>query len=484
MNFNKLFQFCVAILFGLQLSIINAQTTVIPQKESFHIDLGNKLIVWHVKDIEKQFSEKKKNLKIEFGDNFNLQIDSDKLDYTKSYVVQKSNSNFKLYLSKLPLLSITIDTTTLNSDKKFPSYFKYFNDSIFIESFMGIRQRGNLSLTFPKKSYDIEFWNDTINRDKKDLKLINLRNDDDWILDALYNEPLKMRAQVATDLWQEIHKPYYLDLEPKAKSTFRADFVELFVNGSYNGLYALSESIDRKQLKLKKNTNATIRGELFKANSYDGGPAFKKAGKFNNYFPHYVGFRMEYPVVDYNSYWNNLADFLDLVVNKSDAEFSAEIFKKIDINNVIDYYLFVNTIGAGDNFGKNYYLAKYTNDEHYFFVPWDLDSSFGLVQNAKKYTMTNTIFSNNLFDRCLKVNPENFKTKLKERWKQLRVLTLSNQTVLDRFKKQYDEFTNNKIYEREALVWSKNTTNENDYEYLIEWISNKLLFMDNYVERL
>ena len=59
---------------------------------------------------------------------------------------------------------------------------------------MGIRQRGNLSLRFPKKSYDIEFWNDTISKEKKDLKFEGLRDDDDLILDALYNEPLKVRV--------------------------------------------------------------------------------------------------------------------------------------------------------------------------------------------------------------------------------------------------------------------------------------------------
>jgi len=208
------------------------------------------------------------------------------------------------------------------------------------------------------------------------------------------------------------------------------------------------------------------------------------AGEFNNAFPHYVGFRMEYPVIDYDSHWDDLAKVLDVVVNQSDANFSSNISKDIHINNAMDYYLFINTIGAVDNFAKNYYLAKYNTNEPYFFVPWDLDSSFGLVQNAEKYTVTDRTFSNNLFDRLLAVNPNEYKTKLKERWETLRESTLAEKAIISRFKNYYSEFTEHKIYEREALVWPKKTSNQDDYNYLTEWVKGKLKYLDKYVEQL
>jgi spore coat protein H len=482
MNFRKHITSLLYITCCLIFNSACSQDITAP-KNSYSIDAANNIIVWHVNE-ENSSVLGKKATEINFEGNFKATFKSSRLSYENSYDVSKNGKTYKLYLTKLPLVHITLDTMTLNTDKKFGGHFSYYNNSKFIESEMGIRRRGNLSLTFPKKSYDIEFWNDTISKEKKDLKFEGLRDDDDLILDGLYNEPLKLRAQIAAELWEDIHQPYYAIKEPDAKSSYRSNYVELFVNGSYTGVYSFSESVDRKQLKLKKNKETLVRGELFKANSYAGGPDFKVAGEFNNAFPHYVGFRMEYPVIDYESHWNNLSELLELVVNKTDAEFSSAISKKLHIENAIDYYLFINTIGAVDNFGKNYYLAKYTTNEPYFFVPWDLDSSFGLVQNAEKYTVTDRTFSNNLFDRLISVNPDNYKSKLKKRWKELRASAFSTENITNRFKSKYDEFSNQKVYEREALVWPKKTSDKNDYTYLTEWVAAKMTFLDGYFEAL
>ena len=129
-------------------------------------------------------------------------------------------------------------------------------------------------------------------------------------------------------------------------------------------------------------------------------------------------------------------------------------------------------------------MAKYTTNEPYFFVPWDLDSSFGLVQNAEKYTVTDRTFSNNLFDRLISVNPDNYKSKLKKRWKELRASAFSTENITNRFKTKYDEFSNQKVYEREALVWPKKTSDKDDYTYLTEWVAAKMTFLDGYFEAL
>ncbi|WP_366841162.1 CotH kinase family protein [Lacinutrix sp.] len=45
-----------------------------------------------------------------------------------------------------------------------------------------------------KKSFDLEFWADLVSKEKKDIKFKGMRSDDDWILDAMYNEPLRLRS--------------------------------------------------------------------------------------------------------------------------------------------------------------------------------------------------------------------------------------------------------------------------------------------------
>ncbi|MFK7782880.1 CotH kinase family protein [Psychroserpens sp.] len=349
---------------------------------------------------------------------------------------------------------------------------------------MLFRSRGNLSLSFPKKSYDIEFWKDDISRESKDLKFMSMRSDDDWILDGLYDEPLKLRSHVAAQLWTDINEPYYILKAPRAKSGFNSNFVELFRNNQYLGIYALTEQVDSKLLRLAKNETSVVHGELFKANSYKGGPAFEKAGKYNNLFPHYLGFRMEYPIIDYNSHWNNLSELLDLIVNQSDDLFIDKIAQEFLLSNAVDYFIFANLLHAGDNLGKNYYLGKYDSNEPYFIIPWDLDSTFGNSQDKIRQTNTDEILTNGLFKRLLSLNPNAYKAKLKSRWLFLREKKLTNSNVIEMFDDHYNKFINEKVYERNLSIWPKRRSNENDYGFLIQWVNSRLSFLDKYFESL
>ena len=82
-----------------------------------------------------------------------------------------------------------------------------------------------------------------------------MRSDKTWLLLAMYNEKLRLNNKISHDLWLKLHKLYYADLEPDANSTIRTRYVEVVLNGQYQGVYLFTEDMDRKQLKLKKTDN-------------------------------------------------------------------------------------------------------------------------------------------------------------------------------------------------------------------------------------
>lgn len=454
------------------------------EKGSFGVDKGHNIIVWHANKIDSLFTKKDEATRLNFDKQYTILEPQKRLSPNTPYRISDGEQNYSLYLTKLPIVHIGIDTLHINGRKKILGTFTYFNEGGYIQNIMGVRHRGNLSLTFPKKSYDIEFWSDSTGRENKDLQFNGLRKDDDWILDGLYNEPLRLRSYVAVQIWQAIHQPYYLDREPEAKSGFDFRFVEVFKNEEYIGLYALSESIDRKQLGLRKNDNDNILGELFKAESYKDATYFKEAPEYNNLFPHWSGFRMEYPLLDYRAHWNDLAKLVNLVATAPKKDFVENIEGQIKINNVMDYYLFVNLLRATDNLGKNYYLGRYDEHEPYFIIPWDLDGVLGTILDGKRISTTNDLLSNNLFDRLLSVDPNGFKTNMKQRWLALRKEALSDTNINERITKRYDLFVTSKIYEREGLVWPRDFAVENHYEYLKTWLDNRLKFLDNHFKNL
>ncbi|RLJ64429.1 CotH protein [Lacinutrix venerupis] len=471
----------------LFLTQCSAQDMVTADQGSFGVDKKNKIIVWHQQNLDAILSKNKNIVSINFNEDFSLKNTSKKLSYNEGINVTNGD-DYTLYISKIPLIHITIDTENMTNESKIAGNFTYYNNKEFIESVMGVRYRGNLSLSFPKKSFDIEFWTDKTSQEKKDLKFKGMRSDDDWILDGMYNEPLRLHSDVATNLWLDIQKPYYLDKEPEAKNGFEVKYVELFKNNEYYGIYQFSESVDRKQLQIKKSEGNVVNGELYKANSYDGGPDFTKAPeKFNNLFPHWSGWRTEYPFINYKSHFENLFELQQLVVKGTDESFSNNIANKVNIENVINYYLFVNAMRATDNLGKNYYLGKYNKNEPYFFVAWDLDGVLGIIRDGEREHVSDFVLGNGLFNRLIKLNPNNFNQKLKDRWIALRANEFSNDALLSRIDKVYNKFTKEKIYEREQLVWINKlneNTNKEHYEYLKTSLENRLTFLDNHFKSL
>ncbi|QNM85114.1 CotH kinase family protein [Polaribacter pectinis] len=475
------------ILFSLCFTTSIFAQDLVAEKGSFGVDVKNKIIVWHVTNLDAIKTTNKDIKTIVFDRKFKLKdIKFESLSYINGIPVLNGEI-YTLYITKLPLVHLTVDTSKMDNVFKIPAYFTFFDNRKYVKTTTGVRYRGNLSLSFAKKSFDLEFWSDSINREKKDVKLGNLRSDDDWILDGMFNEPLRLRSFVVTNLWEKIHKPYYLKNEPKAKSGFGVKFVEVFKNNEYYGIYQLSESLDRKQLKLKKNKENTINGELFKANSYKGGPDFTKSPeKYENQM-YWNGWAMRYPSTNYSLGWKNLSELSNLIVHGSDEDFLKNIESKFQTSNAVDYYLFINLLRATDNLGKNYYLGKYDKNEPYFFIPWDLDGVWGVIQDGVPIYNTNDVLDNGLLKRLLDINPNNYKKKVKERWTKLRLKEFSNENLFSEINGIYHQFTDEKIYEREQLVWKNKlneTSNEEHYERLKTWLNKRLSYLDSEFNKL
>ena len=481
MKYNFLF-----LSFFLVISVLGQDLT--KNKLSFGLDEKSNIIIWQVWNLDSLKNKIRIDNKIAFHKEFNISEEEiEKLDYSSSIVIS-NKKKYTLYLTKSPIIHLSFDETKIKSEKKINGIFKFFNKGVSSVENIGIRHRGNISLTFPKKNFDLEFRKEEKSNESKNISFLGLRLDDDWILDALYNEPLRLRSYIATNLWSEIYKPYYIKEKPKAKSTFEVKFVEVFVNNEYQGIYQLSEQIDRKQLQIKKDKNKEMRGELYQAQSYKGGPEFKTSPKkYINLLGNWNGWQMEYPFINGESNWKNLSEFTNLVVNESDEKFKSKIGEKFFIKNAIDYYLFVNILGATDNLGKNYFIAKYDKNEPYFFIPWDLDGTWGVIQDGKEQYNTDKILDNGLLKRLIETNPNNYREKVKNRWFELRKSTFSNESLFQKIDAIYNRFSEEKIYEREFLIWKNKFTKipkEKHYEHLKWWLEKKLKYLDNYYSKL
>lgn len=455
---------------------------IIPKKESYGIDKEHKIIVWNFK-ISDSLKSINTPLKIIFDQRSNFIISSGSLSYTTSYDLNYSNKTFRLYITNLPIIKIASDNP-IKDEPKIASQFTYVHEDSVTKSTAGVEFRGNISLKFPKKSFDLEFWENPEEKKSKNVQFENLREDDDWILDGLYNEPLRLRSYICNKLWLSIHQPHYQDLDKRAKSGIDMMFTEVFLDNKYIGIHTLTEQVDRKLLRIKKYKKRKIRGELFKASSYNGAPSYQKAPRYKNIFPHWAGYEIEYPFIDYKAQWKNIYRFTKFVVKSKDSIFKKNIAKKFDLDNAIDYFLFINLIRATDNLGKNFYIARYNKSMPYFNIPWDLDGVLGTIQDGKRIPTTDDILSNGLFNRLLKTNPNQYRNRLKERWFTLRENQFSNRSLLKSINQSYNYFKDNKVYERESLVWKSEITLDQHKAYMESWLTDRLSYLDSYFSKL
>ena len=404
----------------------------------------------------------------------------DQLGYTQAYAATKSNDERTLYFTRLPLMAVAT-TVPIPIDPKVPALITYADAEQVVVSAGGIELRGASSLSHPKKTYDLEFWEDATGIENQDFQFAHLREDDDWILDGIYNEPLRIRSNLTHRLWVDLHTLHYKDEEPEARAGADVVYVELFVNGSYQGLYNLSEPIDRKQLKLKK-FNGELRGELYKGATWGSGiSTYSTIHDYDNNSRSWDGLEMEYPDADELTDWSRLYAYMDFVQNASEMDFATDIWQHFDYENSVDYFLFLNLLFAQDNTGKNIYLARYNADHPYFNVPWDLDGVLGTFHDGSNINTSESILSNGLYDRLLDLPPAAYRAPLSDRWFQYRQGIFHRDSLFERIATRIQFLNTEKLYEREALAWGDDQGfDPDDLTHLHNWLDHRLLFLDDY----
>ncbi len=162
-----------------------------------------------------------------------------------------------------------------------------------------------------------------------DHSFLGLRNDNNWILDAGQADVFRLRNYVAMGLWNDMaRKPYYAAAEPKARNSISGSVVELFLNDEYQGIYNLSENIDRKQMKVKKvSSSGAVRGCLYKVNQDGHGNMQDTVDIYYHNAETWEYIELKYPPVHDcdTTDWSTLYNALNFITFSSDEEFASEV---------------------------------------------------------------------------------------------------------------------------------------------------------------
>jgi len=286
------------------------------------------------------------------------------------------------------------------------------------------------------------------------LSFCGLGEDDDWILNAMALDDLKLREKFAMDLWNQ--NKVFTDHNAKMS---QGEYTEVVLNGNYVGVFLLQRRVDGKYLGLGDDSI------LLKGNSY---------------YPSTL--TPDYFEIDHSPYsLQETHAFLD-------KYFISDITSNQNIDNLIDTNLFVNLIAAFDNANEKNIFRLLNNVNSEFdinYILWDTDMCFGLIWKASigfSYDFDATVYRMEYryeFDRLIQKNPELNKLAA-ERWFELRETLFSNEKIIETVNNNYNALTESNSLQREYERWGVYYSGQDTMDNLYSFIDMRLEHLDNY----
>ena len=345
----------------------------------------------------------------------------------------------------------------------------------YLQSTCQVAIRGDSSRRFDKKGYKLVL-------DEK-LSLLGMRTDEDWILAALYDDDGLIHTKFSYDVWRDIAK----DNSVKKDDGTTMEFVELFCNDTYLGVYGLVERIDAKELSL----NGSEKDILYKCRGCDlPDESLGWAYGLEN------AYGIKYPKEYDSAEWLPLKEYLDVYASEEGITDYEKARSMINMENAIDHNIFMILSYGHDNYlRKNtFYLAEWggkTNPGYTMIkIPWDCNVTWGIVWRYG-LEFNNTIYEPeritdpNLWSSDMKAlfqcYPDEIAGLMKERWKYLREDILSRERLLRMLDEDFAYLHGSGAYDRNYRLWPNGTEYWDD-SYIYEYLEGRLEFLDGYFE--
>lgn len=249
-----------------------------------------------------------------------------------------------------------------------------------------VRGRGNSSFMMPKYGMKLEF------EDK--VKLLGMPKSKDWALIANFGDKTHLRNYMMTRLSEWLGATY----------TPKMQFVELYLNRNYMGLYLVSETVKvaKKRVNIEKN-DTTFLVEKEDSKKYD--PPYVKTEKGNYYHiksPKNPSEKSTQLLLDH---LNDLERFLEHRYLYDEED----MFEWIDLEDYLLYYWVQEYSKNEDgNYARSVFFTWKKGEPIHFGPLWDFDLAFGNAsreenQNPedwyiRKYRLNYYVMNNSLVD--------------------------------------------------------------------------------------
>jgi len=422
--------------------------------------------------------------------------------------------------SNLPFIMVSTNGQTIISNTKIMADMKVLNSATGTNNLtdttfeyngkIGIEIRGNSSATFPKKSYTVETRTDTASN--LNVRLLGLPKENDWVFNGPYPDKTLMRNALAYKLGNLTGK-----WSPRTK------FFELYVNGTYQGVYILIEKIkvDKNRLNLANLSAADTIGDGLTGGyilKIDRPETTDVEGKDYWISPYRAWTTLQQRVFflfqdpdggdlkaqQFAYIKKTITDFENAMYSDSYTDKVNGYFPLVDMKSFLDYYIISELSRNLDGYRISTFIHKDKDSKGGKITMgpyWDYDICFGNANffsagltdgwiidgmgNADGYAMP-------FWWQKFRLDPY-FNSELKKRWN-VWTGTYINTTYLNQF---IDSCANELIDAQKrnfqawpilnTYVWPNNYvggTYANEISYMKNWLSKRITWMDTQIQAI
>tara|TARA_B100000214_G_scaffold371890_1_gene349107 strand:+ start:18 stop:1349 length:1332 start_codon:yes stop_codon:yes gene_type:complete len=411
------------------------------------------------------------------------------VNYTESNLPIISINTFGENIPDEPRINAQMGIINNNSGtNNIEDDFNDYNGRITIE------KRGNSSQEQEKPPYRFETIDD--NGENNNVKLLGLPEENDWILYAPWSDKSLMRNVLIYSLSNDM-----------GRYAPRSEFVELYLNNEYRGVYVLME-------KIKRDKNRVAISSLDPNSNFGdnltGGYILKfdwaETGDNNGGFFSLIDgmrYNYHYPKPDeisseQESYIQSYINSYENIMNSNKYNSEQGYSKFIDIGSFVDFIILQEISRNVDAYGLSTYIYKDKESINNMLTAgpiWDFNHGFGNCDYYKAWETDGWNISYTYEDMdqrafwWLKLwNDDNFKEIVKDRYKVLRRSILSTTNINTKVDQYVSELGNsvNKNFTKWPIlgeyIWPNKEvfdTYQEEIIYLKSWINNRLTWMDS-----
>ncbi len=347
------------------------------------------------------------------------------------------------------------------------------------EGRIGIEIRGNSSLMFEKASYGLE-TRDAAGK-SLDVALLGMPAESDWVLYAPFTDKTLVRDKVAYDLGAQLGR-----YQPRSR------FVELFLDGQYDGVYVVIEKIKRG----KQRVDITKVAPDAAAGDVTGGYIVKMDGNQASFWEPHVPKAKDLTPEQTTYLTDYLSRFETLMTGPG---FVAPGYASmIDVPSFIDYLIITELSRNIDGYRKSTYMAKKRDADGglaYMGPLWDYNIAFGNADYCEGAETTGFQYNRDACTDVLAVptwwgrlmaDPP-FANAVRCRWSSLRQGVLSNASIHARIEGYVEQLEaaeprdNARWGTIGRYIWPNpfvGETYEQEIDHLLHWIDARAAWLD------